>query len=97
MTQTEIETYAQVTLRYLPDAMGAHATPEAAYLDLIEQGKTELEALEAGMVGQAPEQRALQNTCWSAQNRALEDIVLAALQAGTPSAAITAITHRASW
>lgn len=97
MTQTEIETYAQVTLKFLPGKEDGFTSAEAAYLDLIGQSKTELEAIEAGMVGQTGDQRVLQQRCWSAQHLAQLEIVKAALAAGVPSEKITAITYRSTW
>jgi hypothetical protein len=76
---------------------GLSQITEADYLELLDWTKTELEALEAGMHGQTGEQRRLQNRSWSAQREAQLKIVKAALKAGVPAAAITAITHRESW
>lgn len=93
MSNAEIERYAQVTLTYLDTEL----PPVPAYLALIEWSKSELESCEAGMWNQSPEQLVLQNKCWSAQHRAQQDIVQAALKAGVPSDAITAITYRNVW
>jgi hypothetical protein len=75
----------------------ATRTMRQQYLELIGLSKQELEALEAGMHGQGPEDRARQNRAWSIQNAAQLEIVRAALADGVPSDAITAITHRESW
>lgn len=90
MNEREIAHHAQVTLATLEDRS------PAAYLQLIEHSKTELEALEAGMHGQAGEQLAAQNRAWSAQFQAQALMVEAALAAGVPSDAIRAITWRES-
>lgn len=70
---------------------------EAQYLELIRLSRQELTALEAGMHNQTPEDRARQNRAWSIQNAAQLEIVKAALEAGVPSDAITAITHAERW
>jgi hypothetical protein len=91
MTQTSIT--AMVTIDHIDSDLPEHA----GYLALLESAKTELEAIEAGMHNQTPEARALQNAGWSAQNEENQRIVLEALQAGVPSADITAIMHRECW
>jgi hypothetical protein len=97
MTQTSTpQAQAVFTLAQLHDTEAPMA-PEQEYLELIRLSKQELEALEAGMHGQAPDARERQNAMWNAQNVALQDIVLAALRAGVPAAEITAITHRENW
>jgi hypothetical protein len=70
---------------------------ETDHLTLIEQSKTELEALEAGMHGQTPEARATQNAAWNAQHETHIELISAALRAGVSALAITAITHRENW
>ncbi len=91
MTQTST---AAVTLAHLENAATATGTE---WLDLINQSKTELEAIEAGMLHTTREQRALANEAWSAQFEAQTEIVKGALAAGVAPATITAITFRESW
>lgn len=86
--------YGQVVLRFLDTE---RTDVRAAYLELIEQSKSELESIEAGFHGQTGEQRAVQNRAWNGQNAAQVEIVKAALAAGVPSDAITAITYRNVW
>lgn len=91
MTQTPAPAVLPVyTLQNLP----ADMPPAQAYLILIDWSKTELEALEAGMHGQAGPDRDLQQRAWAVQHAAQQDIVKAALRAGVEPAAIREITWR---
>lgn len=66
---------------------------ECSWLDLIGWAKGELTALESGMVGASPRQRALSSDAWSAQNEALREIAIEAIRDGVDVDAIMAITH----
>jgi hypothetical protein len=73
-----------------------HLGDEVDHLALIGYCRQELDALEAGMHNQTPEDRVRQNRAWSIQHAAQLEVVKAALAAGVPSDKITAITHRES-
>jgi hypothetical protein len=85
---------AAVTLANLPTESDHSGSEAERYLMLLDQSKTELEALEAGMANQTPEARQLQEAVWAAQFSAQQDIVSAALAAGVDAEAIMTITWR---
>lgn len=87
MTETS---YAAVTTAHLN-----HDVPALqGYLQLVEDAKSELCAIEAGFLNQTPAARELQNRAWTAQSEALLEIVADALRAGVPADAVMEITHR---
>jgi hypothetical protein len=85
---------AAVTLANLPTGSDHSGSEAERYLMLLDQSKTELEALEAGMANQTPEAHQLQKAMWTAQFGAQWEIVLAALAAGVDAEAIMTITWR---
>lgn len=95
MTQQR-EMIAEYTIKNLPTEREHPGSLALRFLVLIGWTQTELEALEAGMPGQAPAARALQNAMWNAQHAAQQDIVTVALAAGVDADAIMTITHRSA-
>lgn len=94
---TETSYTAAVSLEHLYHGEDGDWDDARAYLDLIDLSKAELEALEAGMIGQSREARAVQNRMWSAQHHAQAEIVKAALKAGVDGEQIKAITFRETY